>query len=169
MLIGNHRKWWGRSGIFLSAFSHPHFRIFSTQKKRKIRNEGKNPNYIWMHSLSLGRHSKHHIEDKATLFDSSHGMSITFFFDECHVGCPRISDFRPLAMSFNKMGDFVFPSRHMGSMFGASRAQRQNFGRRQKISHLSERQVACCPKAPCREYLPTFPLECAHFSPDVGK
>jgi len=38
-----------------------------------------------------------------------------------------------------------------------------------KKSHLSERQVACCPKAPCREYLPTFPLECAHFSPDVGK
>ena len=23
--------------------------------------------------------------------------------------------------------------------------------------------------APCREYLPTFPLECGHFSPNVGK
>ena len=25
------------------------------------------------------------------------------------------------------------------------------------------------PKDPCREYLPTFPLECGHFSPNVGK
>ena len=25
------------------------------------------------------------------------------------------------------------------------------------------------PNAPCREYLPTFPLECSHFSPNVGK
>ena len=25
------------------------------------------------------------------------------------------------------------------------------------------------PHAPCREYLPTFPLECSHFSPNVGK
>ncbi len=25
------------------------------------------------------------------------------------------------------------------------------------------------PNAPCREYLPTFPLECGHFSPNVGK
>ena len=25
------------------------------------------------------------------------------------------------------------------------------------------------PYAPCREYLPTFPLECGHFSPNVGK
>ena len=27
----------------------------------------------------------------------------------------------------------------------------------------------CFPNAPCREYLPTFPLECSHFSPNVGK
>ena len=26
-----------------------------------------------------------------------------------------------------------------------------------------------CPNAPCMEYLPTFPLECGHFSPNVGK
>ena len=25
------------------------------------------------------------------------------------------------------------------------------------------------PNAPCMEYLPTFPLECGHFSPNVGK
>ena len=25
------------------------------------------------------------------------------------------------------------------------------------------------PKDPCREYLLTFPLECGHFSPNVGK
>ena len=25
------------------------------------------------------------------------------------------------------------------------------------------------PNAPCREYLPTFPLECSHFSPNEGK
>ncbi len=25
------------------------------------------------------------------------------------------------------------------------------------------------PDAPCREYLPTFPLECGHVSPNLGK
>ena len=25
------------------------------------------------------------------------------------------------------------------------------------------------PNAPCMEYLPTFPLECGHFEPNVGK
>ena len=83
------------------------------------------------------------------------------------MSCWISEDFGPLAMSFNKMGDLVFPSPHMGSMFGASHAQCQNCRRRQKISHLSERQVACCPKAPCREYL-HFPLNVPIFHRAFG-
>ena len=34
---------------------------------------------------------------------------------------------------------------------------------------MAKSQAKMYPNAPCREYLPTFPLECSHFSPNVGK
>ena len=44
---------------------------------------------------------------------------------------------------------------------------------RSEIQTVSQMYAApekkTCPKDPCREYLPTFPLECGHSSPNVGK
>ena len=135
MLSGNHRKWWGRSGMPLCFFTPPTYRIPSTQKKRKIRNEGMKVRIPITSECILwawGVIQNIILKIKQRCLIPPMACPSRFFFDECHVGCPRISDFRPLAMSFNKMGDFVFPSRHMGSMFRASRAQCQNCRRRQK-------------------------------------
>ena len=134
--------------------------------------------WCWKNYQLLGWHEAtiQHIQPFGALIDL---QGFVFVLPLCfheHVNIPgwRDQKMKPYIQSF-QVSWGAPPCRWTGWVAAMKLAKTfhwQTFSRpnwQSATSSSLRRTVLWYPNAPCREYLPTFPLECSHFSPNVGK